>query len=77
MISTFFEIRPTSCNVNEWQLKLYSSKTFFTKIAMNLYHDIRKNITALGKYDNSLSQNINKELFLFAEGRSPLSGFTL
>jgi hypothetical protein len=39
---------------------------------MNLFHDMRKNMTVLGKYDYFSSQNGNKELFLFAEGRSPL-----
>jgi hypothetical protein len=39
---------------------------------MNLYHDMRKNITVFGKNGNLSSQNVNKELFLFAEGQSPL-----
>jgi hypothetical protein len=30
-----------------------------------------------GKKDNSLSQTVNKELFLFAEGRSPLIELSL
>jgi hypothetical protein len=33
--------------------------TIFTEIAMNLYHDIRRNITVLVKND-LLSQNVNK-----------------
>jgi hypothetical protein len=42
---------------------------------MNLYHDKRKQITVIGKNDNlsSSSQNVNKELFLFGKGRSPLN----
>jgi hypothetical protein len=32
-----------------------------------------KNIIELGKNENVSSQNVNKELFLLAEGPSPLS----
>jgi hypothetical protein len=40
----------------------------FTEIAMSLYHDMRKNITVLGKNNNSLlSQNVSEELILFEE----------
>jgi hypothetical protein len=68
-----FQIRPTFCDVNEWQLKLYSSiDLFFTEIAMNLYHAVRKkNITVHGKNDKLLSLNVKEELFLYAEGRCP------
>jgi hypothetical protein len=47
----------------------------FTEIVMNLYHDMRKNITELEQNDYSLSQYVNKELFLFAEGWSPLTHY--
>jgi hypothetical protein len=44
---------------------------------MNLYHDMRKNITVLGKNGSLWSQNAYKELFLLAEGRSTLNVISL
>ena len=40
---------------------------------MNVYNDMREKTTMPEKNYNLLSHNIDKELFLFAEGRSPLS----
>jgi hypothetical protein len=40
---------------------------------MNLYPDMKKTILVLGKNDELLSQNVNEELFLVAEGQSSLN----
>jgi hypothetical protein len=67
--------RLASCDVNEWQLKLYGSITpppplffFLQKLQWTCFMIWEKTL-CLGKFK---SQNVNKEMFLFAEGRSPL-----
>jgi hypothetical protein len=43
-----------------------------TKIVMSLYHDMRKNITMLGKNDDLLSQNIRKSCYSLQRDGPPL-----